>query len=121
MSLSSTLGSVRPTLPRPADSDNPAAAYSGLLIRARDLGLLRRTRVFYLSLLVSLGLAFAGCVTGFILLGDSWFQLIIAGVFGILLTQFAFLVFYVFHFIHIFCVFLFILCLNLRLLHFCLG
>jgi fatty acid desaturase len=91
MSLSSTLGSVRTTLPRPADSANPATAYSGLLIRARDLGLLRRTRVFYLSLLVSLGLAFAACVTGFVLLGDSWFQLIIAGAFGLLLTQFAFL------------------------------
>ena len=38
-------------------------------------------------LLVALG----GIVTGFVLLGDSWFQLLIAGALGIILTQFAFL------------------------------
>ena len=35
--------------------------------------------------------AFAGCVTGFILLGDSWFQLLIAASLGVLFTQVAFL------------------------------
>jgi fatty acid desaturase len=36
-------------------------------------------------------LAFAGCVAGFILLGASWFQLLIAGALGLVLTQVAFL------------------------------
>jgi len=36
-------------------------------------------------------LALAGSVAGFVLLGDSWFQLIIAGVLGLIFTQFAFL------------------------------
>lgn len=40
---------------------------------------------------VGLILAFAGCVAGFVLLGDSWFQLLIAGALGIVLTQVAFL------------------------------
>ena len=38
-------------------------------------------------LLVALG----GAITGFILLGDSWFQLLIAGALGLIFTQFAFL------------------------------
>jgi len=38
-------------------------------------------------LLVALG----GAVAGFILLGDSWFQLLIAGALGLIFTQFAFL------------------------------
>lgn len=36
-------------------------------------------------------LALGGAVTGFILLGDSWFQLLIAGALGVILTQYAFL------------------------------
>ena len=38
-------------------------------------------------LLVALG----GAIAGFILLGDSWFQLLIAGALGLIFTQFAFL------------------------------
>ena len=39
----------------------------------------------------ALVVAFGGAVTGFILLGDSWFQLLIAAALGILFTQVAFL------------------------------
>ena len=38
----------------------------------------------------ALTLALGGAVTGFVLLGDSWFQLLIAGALGIIFTQFAF-------------------------------
>lgn len=38
-------------------------------------------------LLIALG----GAIAGFILLGDSWFQLLIAGALGLIFTQFAFL------------------------------
>ncbi len=38
-----------------------------------------------------IALGIGGCITGFILLGDSWFQLLIAGALGILFTQAAFL------------------------------
>ncbi len=39
---------------------------------------------------MALILAFGGAITGFILLGNSWFQLLIAAAFGILFTQVAF-------------------------------
>ena len=35
--------------------------------------------------------AFAGVWVGFALLGDSWFQLLLAGALGIVVTQFGFL------------------------------
>jgi fatty acid desaturase len=55
------------------------------------MGLLRRARVFYAFVGAAILLAFAGCVAGFILLGHSWFQLLIAAALGILFTQVAFL------------------------------
>ncbi|MBN9607088.1 MAG: acyl-CoA desaturase [Actinomycetales bacterium] len=57
----------------------------------RETGLLRRARWFYVLLGAGLLLAFGGAVTGFILLGDSWFQLLIAAALGIIFTQAAFL------------------------------
>lgn len=58
---------------------------------AKELGLLKKARWFYILLIAGLSLALAGCVAGFILLGDSWFQLLIAGALGIIITQFAFI------------------------------
>jgi fatty acid desaturase len=57
----------------------------------KDAGLLRRSEVFYISVFASLVVALGGAITGFILLGDSWFQLLIAAALGIIFTQFAFL------------------------------
>lgn len=57
----------------------------------RESGLLARTRWFYAALVTTLALALGGVITGFILLGDSWFQLLMAGALGLILTQFAFL------------------------------
>jgi fatty acid desaturase len=42
-------------------------------------------------ILVALGLALAATIAGMILLGESWFQLLIAATLGIVFTQFAFL------------------------------
>lgn len=42
-------------------------------------------------ILVSLGLALAATLAGMILVGESWFQLLIAAALGIVFTQFAFL------------------------------
>lgn len=67
------------------------SSYSSLLRTVRDAGLLTRRRSFYITLFLVLLLALGGAGTGFVILGDSWFQLIIAGVLGIILTQFAFL------------------------------
>ncbi len=57
----------------------------------RSEGLNGRTRGFYLSLLGGLILALAAAFTGMALLGDTWFQLLIAAALGIIFTQFAFL------------------------------
>jgi fatty acid desaturase len=90
MSLTATLGPIRSTTPRVAGS-NPISSFSALLADVKGAGLLGRTRVFYISVFTTLVLALGGAVTGFVLLGDSWFQLIIAGVLGIIFTQFAFM------------------------------
>ncbi|RJT96519.1 acyl-CoA desaturase [Arthrobacter frigidicola] len=67
------------------------ASYAALLKEVRREGLLVRCRRFYLTVILILMLAAGAAAAGFLLLGDTWFQLIIAGVLGIILTQFAFL------------------------------
>ncbi|WP_245836398.1 fatty acid desaturase family protein [Paramicrobacterium agarici] len=88
---SSTLGPVRQTYAG-TDSFPPIArAYKEVSQVARETGLLRRAPWFYAIVGAAIAVAFGGAVTGFILLGDSWFQLLIAGALGILFTQVAFL------------------------------
>ncbi|MFZ4896141.1 fatty acid desaturase family protein [Plantibacter sp. Mn2098] len=91
MSFEATLGPVRTTTPRIVGAPNATSTYSALLKTVRDAGLLRRHRTFYILTFSFLVIALLGCVTGFILLRESWFQLLIAGALGIVLTQFAFL------------------------------
>lgn len=70
---------------------NPVTqSYTALAQLVRERGLLSRTRWFYGTLLVGLGLALGGIVTGVILLDDSWLQLLMAASLGVLLTQLAF-------------------------------
>lgn len=57
----------------------------------QETGLLRREPLFYGTVAAALALAFGGAIAGFVLLGDSWFQLLIAAALGILFTQVAFL------------------------------
>lgn len=71
--------------------DNPTTEYSALLNTVRDAGLLRRRTGFYYAMFAGITLALGGVVTGFVLLGDSWFQLLMAAALGIILTQYAFL------------------------------
>ncbi len=70
---------------------NPTTEYSSLLRTVRDAGLLRRRTGFYVMMFSIITFALAGAIVGFILLGDSWYQLIVAGALGIILTQYAFL------------------------------
>ncbi|GAB4083529.1 acyl-CoA desaturase [Myceligenerans cantabricum] len=66
------------------------STYSALARTVRETGLLHRTHAYYLWTLGALTAALGGIVTGFVLLGDSWFQLLMAGALGLVLTQFAF-------------------------------
>ena len=53
----------------------------------KESGLLRRTPWFYGAVGLVLLLGFGGAITGFVLLGNSWFQLLIAGALGILFPR----------------------------------
>lgn len=59
--------------------------------QVREAGLLERSRTFYISLLAGLAVATAALIVGSVLLGASWFQLLIAVGVGIVLAQFAFI------------------------------
>ena len=87
----STLGPIRQTYARSEDFPPIARAYTELAQVVRETGLLRRSRWFYALTALAIAVGFGGAITGFILLGDSWFQLLIAGALGILFTQVAFL------------------------------
>ncbi len=82
-----TSGHVAPAMP----VNHITRSFTGLAQTVRETGLLRRSYVFYAVYGVILALAFGGVITGMILLGDSWFQLLMAGALGILFTQVAFL------------------------------
>ncbi|WP_442927911.1 fatty acid desaturase family protein [Microbacterium sp. CCNWLW134] len=68
-----------------------ARAYTDVAQIVRETGLLARARWFYALVGAAIALGFGACIAGFILLGDSWFQLLIAAALGILFTQVAFL------------------------------
>ena len=89
-STSSTLSNPAPKQ-RVARGSAGANNYRHLKIRVRDAGLLGRRKGHYLVLSSVLVLLLGGAVTGFVLLGHSWFQLLIAAAIGVILTQFAFL------------------------------
>lgn len=86
-----TLGPVRQTYAGNADFPPMAQAYKQVSQVVREMGLLQRASWFYIWVSVGIAVALAGCIAGFILLGDSWFQLLIAGALGIVFTQIAFL------------------------------
>jgi fatty acid desaturase len=85
------MGPVRQTYASSDTYPHLTRAYTEVSHIVRETGLLQRARRFYALVGGALLVAFGGLVTGFILLGDSWFQLLIAGGLGILFTQAAFL------------------------------
>ena len=85
------MGPVRATRTATGTFQNFAEAYTRLSSVVKEMGLLRRARWFYALVGLALVAAFGGAITGFILFGASWFQLLIAAAFGILFTQVAFL------------------------------
>ena len=88
---SARLGPIRQTYAGTAEFPPVARAYTQVSQVVRELGLLRRTPWFYTAVGAAIAVGFGGAITGFILLGDSWLQLLMAAAFGILFTQVAFL------------------------------
>src|SRR4249919_3708338 len=66
-------------------------SYSELLKIVKAAGLLERRVGFYIPVFSVLALLMAATWFGFALIGDSWFQLLIAAALGILCTQLSFL------------------------------
>lgn len=89
--LVSTLGPVRQTYARKEDFPSLTRAYTAISNTVRDAGLMRRAPWFYAGVGAVLALGFAAAIAGSILIGDSWFQLLMAAAFGILFAQVAFL------------------------------
>ncbi len=67
------------------------SSYTELARLVRESGLLNRRYAYYWGHLVAGALALAGLAVAAAFLGNSWFQLIIAGLVGCVLTQFGFL------------------------------
>lgn len=65
--------------------------YSELSREIKSSGLLKRRYGYYWSMIIAMSVAFAGVWVGFALLGNSWFQLILAAVLAVILVQFGFL------------------------------
>jgi fatty acid desaturase len=79
------------TRPAPAGSHSGTSRYSGLLRQVKSSGLLERRTGYYWAVFISLVVALGLAWTAFVMLGASWFQLVVAAVLGVLFTQFAFL------------------------------
>jgi len=65
--------------------------FVGLSRQVQAAGLMRRRYGYYWAKLIAVPLAYAVCVAIFIVVGDSWWQLLTAGLFAVLFTQTAFL------------------------------
>jgi len=74
-----------------ASGERFVSRYTELAEDIRESGLLRRRYGFYWSRIVIAIAAFAGLWAGFFLLGNSWFQLLLAAALGVLVAQFGFL------------------------------
>ncbi|CAH0213485.1 MULTISPECIES: fatty acid desaturase family protein [unclassified Arthrobacter] len=84
------LDSVRPKS-RVRQPNAVVLSYSELLKTVKAAGLLERRVGFYVTVFSVLALLMAATWFGFALIGDSWFQLLIAAALGILCTQLSFL------------------------------
>ena len=88
--MTPTITSERPKT-RVRQPNAVVQSYSELLKAVRAAGLLERRKRFYISVFVTLMVLMAATWTGFAVIGDSWFQLLIAAALGIICTQLSFL------------------------------
>jgi fatty acid desaturase len=69
----------------------PIPDFVALSQQIQAAGLLRRRYGYYWSKLVAVPLVYIGCAAAFIAIGNSWWQLVTAGVAAVVFTQTAFL------------------------------
>ncbi|WP_265522629.1 fatty acid desaturase family protein [Oerskovia flava] len=79
----------------PSREDSPrkrqTSDFTALTRTVQELGLMRRRYAHYWISFAALTVALVGCGVAFWLIGDSWWQLVVAAVLGVVLTQTAFL------------------------------
>ena len=80
-----------PTSPSLARGARATSTYTELAAVVRESGLLRRRYGYYWTRIAATVLAFAALWAAVVLLGNSWWQLVLAGILGLLLTQCGFL------------------------------
>src|SRR5690625_24216 len=59
--------------------------------KVASMGLMRRRYLYYWAAFIGIGAIYVGLGVAFVILGDSWWQLLVAGILAITLTQTAFL------------------------------
>jgi fatty acid desaturase len=77
--------------PAPPVRDKAGSSFTALTRTIHEMGLMRRRYGYYWAKLIGGVSILTAWVVGFILIGDSWWQLANAGVLAILMTQLAFL------------------------------
>lgn len=74
-----------------APNEQYVSHFTELMQDVKDAGLLERRHIYYWLQIGAHVAAFFGIWVGFFLLGNSWFQLILAAALGVIVTQFGFL------------------------------
>lgn len=77
--------------PIPAPRERQVSAYAALTRRVQDAGLMRRRHGYYWTWFVGLTAALGGLVAALVLLGPSWWQLLVAAGLAVVLGQVMFL------------------------------
>jgi len=75
----------------PSARQRQVSDFSELTRMVQETGLMRRRYAYYWARFGGIVALLAACGVGMVLLGDSWWQLAIAGALGVLFTQMAFL------------------------------
>lgn len=83
--------SAPPPALRGREARRTTSSYTELAATIRASGLMDRCYGYYWSLIIACIGGFAGLVAVGVWLGDSWWQLVLAALLGLLLTQFGFL------------------------------
>src|SRR5512132_2506134 len=81
----------RSTGPTSPIRDRAGSSFTALTRRIHEMGLMRRRYGYYWAKLIGAVLILAAWIVGFILIGDSWWQLANAAVLAVVMTQIAFL------------------------------
>jgi fatty acid desaturase len=82
--------SITEPAPAQAAPERRGSDYAELSVRVRAAGLLRRRPLYYATAIGLVLTAYAAAIVAFALIGDSWYQLVVAVVLAVVFTQVAY-------------------------------